>query len=96
MCAAQSRYSFQFQNQSIFNYYICSIISHTNTFVVDWDGHLFFCMKPQRLQLNQQSVFIHLLKITGPEMTMYGHGRPDNLVTKFINTHNLVNPVNPV
>ena len=27
---------------------------------------------------------------------VYGHGRPDNLVAKFINTHNLVNPVNPV
>ena len=96
MCAAQSRYSFQFENQSIYNYYICSIISHTNTFVVDRDGHLFFCMKPQRLQLNHQSVFIHLLKITSPEMTMYSHGRPNNLVTKFINIHNFVNPVNPV
>ena len=96
MCATQNRYRFQFQNQSIFNYYICSIISHTNTFVVNWDGHLFFCMKPQCHQFNHQSVFIHLLKITSPEMTMYGHSRPNNLVTKFINTHNLVNPVNPV
>ena len=96
MCATQSRYSFQFQNQPIFNYYIGSIISHTNTFIVNRDEHFFFCMKPKSLQLKHQGVFIHLLKIAGPEMTMYGHGRPDNFVTKFINTHNLVNPVNPV
>ena len=77
----------KFQYQTVLHHDIRPVITYADAFVGDRDGDLLLSPKPRRLQLDHQGVIIHFLKVSGAEVPMHGHCRPDYFVAYFINTH---------
>ena len=78
----------KFQYQTVLHHDIRPVITYADAFVDDRDGDFLLRQKPRRLQLAHQGIFLHFLKVSGAEVSMHGHCRPNYFVAYFIYIHN--------